>query len=65
MKGDLLFKRIINCSRCGRNHRNVVMKKLKQDVYADTVPDRIIYTHWAPCPTNRDPILGVVVEDDE
>jgi hypothetical protein len=51
-----IAKRIIRCSRCGKNHRELKAKKLTHPVRC---PHRLtpLYTHWATCPTNKQPLL--------
>lgn len=44
------------CARCGKDHEKVVFKKLTQPGPR--------HSHWAPCPTNQEPIMMRVVEMD-
>jgi hypothetical protein len=55
---------LINCARCGGTHTDVEFKPLARPIMAaedllDCMgkPYDIIYTHWAPCPTNGEPII--------
>ncbi len=57
----MLLKKIINCARCGENHINITAKPLSQPVFLN---DEVLYTHWAPCPTNGEPILVVEMAKD-
>ena len=61
-------KDIGTCSRCGREHGEIMFKKLAKPIqlFEDTRvrkaaffsnPSAIMYTHWAPCPTTGEPIL--------
>jgi len=43
------------CARCGKNHTNIIFQPLKRP------GER--HTHWAPCPTNGEPVMLVVVPD--
>lgn len=38
---------IYNCARCGGTHKDLEIKKLSNSDYS----------HWAPCPTNGEPVL--------
>jgi hypothetical protein len=50
------IKALKNCARCGENHdQPIVFQPLTQCVLNDA--EDVIYTHWAPCPTNGEPIL--------
>lgn len=59
----MFLKKIIHCARCGGDHENVDTKPFAQPfrLGVDT------WTHWAPCPTNGDPILvtGEASSEDE
>jgi hypothetical protein len=49
------------CARCdGDGHPNLTFKRFVRPVDA-VKPD---FTHWASCPTNGDPILMQVFEDE-
>lgn len=48
---------INNCARCGENHTNLLFKKFTNDCNG--------FTHFAICPTNQEPILLKIVEDNE
>ncbi len=43
------------CARCGGVHE-VDFKRLTNPIEA-VDHDEVVYTHWAPCPTNGEPIL--------
>lgn len=60
----MLLKKIIHCARCGEDHINVEAKPLSRPVLKDAPSEEVLYTHWAPCPTNGDPILVVEVGKD-
>lgn len=52
----LLIKNIKACARCGEDHAEVTALPLaRQFEPPEAAP--IVWTHWAPCPTNGDPIL--------
>ena len=59
----MLLKKIIHCARCGGDHENVDTKPFAKPfrLGVDT------WTHWAPCPTNGEPILvtGEASPEDE
>jgi hypothetical protein len=59
MPGNLseVFKnRIVNCARCGKNHREVKFKKLKRPIESGLLED-IAWTYWGLCPKTGEPIL--------
>lgn len=43
-----------SCARCGGDHDNVQWEQLQRPIVDD---DGTAWTHWAPCPTNGQPIL--------
>jgi len=45
---------IISCARCGLDHNDVVFLEFKFPVKDDN--DKTLFTHWALCPTNGEPI---------
>jgi hypothetical protein len=50
------------CARChGEGHENLWFHRLTHPV--EIAPDTA-FTHWAPCPTNGEPIMLVVSPDD-
>lgn len=59
-----------SCARCGGDHPALQFLKLQQPMVLEnafvlepgTQPDldaeaRIVWTHWATCPTNQEPIM--------
>ncbi len=54
--------KIRNCSRCGGDHDNVETMELAQP-FAPPECAPIVWTRWAPCPTNGQPIMVAVTED--
>lgn len=44
---------IVFCARCGKKHRAIKFKKLTHPI----VFGKKEYGWWAPCPTNKQPIL--------
>lgn len=42
------------CARCGGDHEAVTFEPLTHEI-ADG--DRVLASHWAPCPENGEPIL--------
>lgn len=40
---------VVGCARCGKDHVGVLFMKLDRPMKGST--------HWAPCPTNGQPIL--------
>ncbi len=51
-----------NCARCGQDHKDLEFK-LFTDAIEDT--DGTIWSHWALCPTNGEPILLKVTQTDD
>ncbi len=47
------FEELTGCARCGRTHTGVVFKPLTQT--SEIGEYRM--THFAPCPTNGEPII--------
>ena len=48
---------IVGCARCGHTHDGVVFKELRMKMRN--------MTHWAPCPTNGDPIMMQIVDEHQ
>lgn len=49
---------IKNCARCGGEH-TVVFKGFSKPILGDD--DEVLFTHFALCPTNGEPILMLVI----
>jgi len=53
----------IGCARCGGDgHPGMTFMPLAHPVELD---DGTAFTHWAPCPTNGEPILLLIRKKDE
>ena len=50
-------QRIVGCARCGQTHRDLSFHKLARPC-GDL-------THWAPCPTNGEPILMQITTNEK
>lgn len=58
---------VTHCARCGQNHCSLTFKKFSNPVRIleeklksrpfRAIPETILYTHWALCPLNGEPIL--------
>lgn len=48
-----------HCARCGGDHENVGFKPLTKPIPGND--ESVLWTHWAPCPTNGEPILQATV----
>jgi len=60
----ILLERLNGCARCwGDGHDNIAFEKLEHPFEPEGVKEA--YTHWAPCPTNGEPILMAIVPDEE
>lgn len=46
------------CARCGKDHKQLSFTSLTSLIRRGSR-----YTHWAPCPTNGEPILMIVTVD--
>lgn len=53
----ITIQKIGNCARCDGTHENLVATRLTRPVLEDEPSEFVLYTHWAPCPTNGEPIL--------
>lgn len=50
-----MTQNLVGCARChGPGHEGLVFAQLHHPFVGD---DAIAYTHWAPCPTNGQPIM--------
>jgi len=58
----MFLKRIINCARCGKDHENIQTQAFTHPVLEDLPSEKVLYSHWALCSTNGEPILCVEVE---
>lgn len=43
-----------SCARCGEDHSDLVFKPFTHPIETHT---RVLFTHFAPCPTNGEPIV--------
>ena len=51
---------VIKCARCGSLHQQIVFAKLQRPIEAH----EYIFTHWALCPRNNEPILLQILDDE-
>lgn len=58
-----LFVQIGNCARCGKDHSDGVRAKPFDIPFAPPESNGMVWTHWATCPTNGDPILIMQTPD--
>lgn len=49
------------CARCGCAHESVTFRPLMRPI--KTPSSELLFTHWAPCPMSREPILMAFVEE--
>ena len=47
------------CSRCGGSHQELMFFELSTPIFLRY--GVVLYTHWALCPTNGEPILNRVI----
>lgn len=48
--------KLAGCARCGGTHEHVTFRPMAKP-FAPPEANGMAWTHWAPCPTNGDPIL--------
>jgi len=53
---DAMTCDVVSCSRCGGDHRAVRFEPMARP-FAPAEAAPIVWTRWAPCPTNGQPIL--------
>jgi hypothetical protein len=57
---DAYTNDVRNCARCGGDHDGVVFEPLTRPVArGGDREDSLLYTHWAACPTNGEPIISL------
>lgn len=54
--------RVIGCARCGADHEDITPQKLDRPIAPPETS--IMWSHWAPCPTNGQPIIIAMTADD-
>jgi hypothetical protein len=47
---------VLRCARCGEDHASVAVRPLDRPM-APPEAAPLAWTHWAPCPTNGQPIM--------
>lgn len=57
----LTIARVTGCARCGGSHEDVIARRMVRP-FAPAEAGGLTWTHWAPCPTNGDPILIMVTD---
>ena len=55
--GNAIVTNVRGCARCGDNHELVGFRPLTNPCVG--------LTHWAPCPTNGEPIMLAIVPDED
>lgn len=56
-EGPITLRWQQGCARCeGDGHEDITFQPLTHPIVRD---DLIVGTHWAPCPTNGEPIIMV------
>lgn len=60
-RGTLARVKITRCSRCGQDHDDVEARPLDR-AFAPPEAAPLKWTHWAPCPTNGQPIMFIVTD---
>ena len=53
-----MLQNLRGCARCGGEHPELEFRPLTRPV---EVSQQVVFTHWASCPTNGEPILMAVV----
>lgn len=54
---------IKGCARCGGDHGEVIASKLSIP-FAPPEARPVVWTHWFPCPSNGEPVLLVVTDEN-
>lgn len=65
MTEPIHLERLYGCARCGSDHAKISFQPLTHPVVVDDHIGDLVFTHWAPCPTNGEPILMTSVELEE
>lgn len=52
--GEVLVSGVGSCARCGADHQSLRFERLLHEMRDS---DGTVWTHWARCPTNGQPIL--------
>lgn len=55
---------VIRCARCGQDHEGIEPRKLAR-AFAPPEAAPMVWSHWAPCPTNGDPIMFVIPDNSD
>lgn len=53
MKTKIKIAKLDGCARCGKNHRNLIFRRLTRPC--------LKFNYWCPCPTNGQPIMNEIV----
>jgi hypothetical protein len=62
MEAEPITMSIRGCARChGDGHADLTFEPFTHPFEA---PDGWTATHWAPCPTNGEPILMAIISDE-
>jgi hypothetical protein len=59
----MMVTMICNCARCGKNHKSLRVRKFTRPMVIPTGRTTdATYRYWATCPTNKQPILVLIME---
>jgi hypothetical protein len=59
---NYLVGKLVDCARCGRDHKGIMLRPLERPIAMED--GTLVFTHWAPCPANGDPIVQRIIEPD-
>lgn len=54
---------IVGCARCDGNHEHLAARAMARP-FAPAEAGGLVWTHWASCPTNGDPVLVMATANE-
>lgn len=60
---DTLRVTMTGCARCGGSHEHVEVRRMARP-FSPAEAGGLAWTHWAPCPTNGDPVLVMATANE-
>jgi hypothetical protein len=63
MPEPILLRTVRSCARCSGDHVGILARPLTIP-FAPAEAAPLIWTHWAPCPVNGEPILVMGTPDE-
>ena len=56
--GTITVRRMLHCFRCGRNHKDLTLKKFAKHMTVGNM----VFPYWVMCPTTNEPIIVRIEE---